>query len=289
MEREHQTGFTLIELSIVLVVIGLVLGGILVGRDMINAAEVRATISQIEKYNSAVNTFRNKYQGLPGDLTPDKAAALGFTMRPGTFGRGDGDGLIESTGLVLGESFGSEAGMFWNDLSVANLIDGNFTTALNTDAGNPLQTATNIAATTVATVLPAARMGRGNFVTVGSTGGLNYWSIAGLGYNGVAIFFSGNYAATQNITPNEAYIMDVKLDDGMPETGIVQAHGIFGFGDEHNLFTDIAQWTNANRALAAVGDCVTTGASGTDPADTYNRTSSTGGNAPACILRFRFN
>jgi len=52
-------GFTLVELSIVLVIIGLIAGGILVGQDMIEAATVRAQISQIEKYETAANAFRN--------------------------------------------------------------------------------------------------------------------------------------------------------------------------------------------------------------------------------------
>ena len=60
--KSHKSaGFTLIELSIVLVIIGLIIGGVLVGRDLIAAAQVRAQISQIEKYQTAVNTFRGKY------------------------------------------------------------------------------------------------------------------------------------------------------------------------------------------------------------------------------------
>ena len=65
-------GFTLVELSIVLVIIGLIIGGVLVGRDLITAATVRAQIAQIEKYQTAVNTFRGKYGYLPGDI-PDPA------------------------------------------------------------------------------------------------------------------------------------------------------------------------------------------------------------------------
>jgi len=61
---EH-SGFTLIELSIVLVIIGLIVGGVLVGRDLISAASVRAQITQIEKYQQAVNAFRDKYGGVP--------------------------------------------------------------------------------------------------------------------------------------------------------------------------------------------------------------------------------
>jgi prepilin-type N-terminal cleavage/methylation domain-containing protein len=71
VDNKCRAGFTLIELSIVLVIIGLVVGGVLVGRDLICAAELRAQISQIEKYNTAVNTFYGKYGGLPGPLAAD--------------------------------------------------------------------------------------------------------------------------------------------------------------------------------------------------------------------------
>lgn len=74
-------GFTLIEMSIVLVVIGLIVGGVLVGQDLIRAAGVRATITQIEKYNTATNTFREKYGALPGDINGNIALSFGFTGR----------------------------------------------------------------------------------------------------------------------------------------------------------------------------------------------------------------
>ena len=57
-ETKHEEGFTLLELSIVLVIIGLIVGGVLVGQDMIKGAQIRATVAQLEKYNTAVNTFR---------------------------------------------------------------------------------------------------------------------------------------------------------------------------------------------------------------------------------------
>jgi prepilin-type N-terminal cleavage/methylation domain-containing protein len=79
-----RSGFTLIEMSIVLVVIGLLVGGVLVGQDLIRAAYVRAQISQIEKFNTAVNTFYGKYQALPGDMNATTATNYGFTAR-GTY------------------------------------------------------------------------------------------------------------------------------------------------------------------------------------------------------------
>src|ERR1700685_2222580 len=90
--RPGRGGFTLIEMSIVLVVIGLVVGGVLVGQDLIRAAYIRAQISQIEKFNTAVNTFYGKYQALPGDIGATSAAQAGLTPRGGYPGSGDGDG-----------------------------------------------------------------------------------------------------------------------------------------------------------------------------------------------------
>ena len=61
-------GFTLIEMAIVLIVIGLVVGGVLVGRDLVANATVNSQIAQIAQYNTAVKTFQNKYDCLPGGL-----------------------------------------------------------------------------------------------------------------------------------------------------------------------------------------------------------------------------
>lgn len=269
-----QQGFTLIELSIVLVIIGLIVGGVLVGQDLIKAAEIRATIAQIEKYNASVNTFRTKYNGMPGDLTSDNALAFGFVIRAGTPGRGDGNGLID-TSTGSGMVFGQEPSMFWNDLSVANLVDGNF---IGIDSGAPLATPANL----IGNMMPPAKLGRGNYLTVGSNGGLNFYLLAGI--LGTAAS-SGAYTLSANLTPIQAYNMDIKLDDGMPLTGTVQAHGTAA--SSISAFIDPTSWSSATNPQP--GDCSTTGVNGLDPISTYNRGINTGGNAPACIMRFRFN
>src|ERR1700735_2399062 len=95
---KSEKGFTLIELSIVLVIIGLIIGGILTGQDLIKAAEQRATLAQVEKYNTAVNTFRNKFGGIPGDLL--YSTANSFDLGPASTATltntcGDGNGLLQ--------------------------------------------------------------------------------------------------------------------------------------------------------------------------------------------------
>lgn len=75
-------GFTLVELSIALIIIGLVVGGIFVGRDLIKAATIRANLSQIERIKLATTTFKLRYQQLPGDMSPTRRNSYCSTLLP---------------------------------------------------------------------------------------------------------------------------------------------------------------------------------------------------------------
>ena len=218
-----KSGFTLVELSIVLVIIALIIGGVLVGRDLISAVGVRAQISQIEKYQTAVNTFRGKYGYLPGDIPDPVATEYGFAPRGiDQFGlntlQGNGDWIIYGLG-GYGWDCGGETLMFWVDLSAAGLIEGGFNTANPINCNGVLSQNTNL-------YVPTAKIGQGNYITVwsdacsicSSTG--NYFGISNI----ITLNAGGSQvSAGPAMTVQQAYIIDQKIDDGLPTSGRVSA------------------------------------------------------------------
>ena len=285
MQNARQQGFTLIELSMVLVIIGLIVGGVLVGQDLIKAAEVRATVTQLERYNTAANTFQTKYNALPGDVPAAQAASFGMVARYGTRGRGDGDGLIEGYNYPASQ-YGptiqaGETLFFWEDLSSAHMIEDNFNTA--SDAQLPVGT-TNFAA-----YLPAAKLGAGNFIYVYSGGvcpsngtqyncnGINYFGLsAPTNLNSVFDVMLSN----PGLTVSQAYVIDTKVDDGLPTSGNVQTNYV-------------NSWTLSNdgvvQAPAATtpssSTCLDQGGNSNNPWQ-YS-TSQSNGNGVNCALSFQ--
>ncbi len=124
MQHHRQDGFTLLELSIVLVIIGLIVGGILVGRDLVDSAAIRSQVSQIQKFQTAVQTFKSKYNCLPGDC-PDATSLFGTTDPKGNpIYNGDGDGQITDYNTNWYEYLGWF--QFWTQLADAGLIAGTY-------------------------------------------------------------------------------------------------------------------------------------------------------------------
>lgn len=234
-------GFTLIEISIVLVVIGLIVGGILVGQDLIKAAGINAQISQIEKYNTAVNTFRLKYGYLPGDIP--NAAQFGFVVRAATSGKGDGNGAIQSycnDGFNYGWSQTEEALLFWEDLSSARLINEGFTAYTEAYSSATTQSSSP----NFDSFLPKAKIGQGNYVYVWNTTTTdssvgasvddnNYFGIS----NPTNITSGGNMSSSPALSVKQAYAIDKKIDDGFPTKGKVVA-SMFVNGNQPGVNTD---------------------------------------------------
>lgn len=225
ISTKKNSGFTLVELAIVLVIIGLIVGGVLVGQDLIRAATIRSVVTDIEKYNAAATTFRGKYNGLPGDLLSTRAVDFGLNAtngtdasRNGTAGKGDGNGIIEAcaAGAV---GYGCETGLFWTDLTAAGLIPARLAAYTST-------------ATTPATLslgVPKTRLRDTALVSVFNNAGRNYLALAAGTITGAVAagtadpitFIAGS--ATAGVTPLEARNVDEKLDDGGALTGTVIA------------------------------------------------------------------
>lgn len=227
-------GFTLIEISIVLVIIGLIVGGVLVGNDLIQASKVRATLSQIDKFNQAVNTFYGKFGYLPGDINAASAAKFGLAPRGNYAGQGDGNAILQgnsdnsSVGNWGWTQGSGETVMFWSDLSYANgmqlnLIDGNFSIASSS-------TVQSYTSTSISRVLPSAKLGSGNYFYVYSIASnvfvgtpVNYYSISAVtainDNNGCGKCINSNLG----LNVLQAYEIDNKIDDGKPTSGTVSA------------------------------------------------------------------
>src|SRR5262247_3820854 len=94
--KRYARGFTLIEIAIVLVIIGLLLGGVLKGQELITGARVRNLISQQDGIKAAFFGFQDRYRALPGDY----AAAQANIATAG--GNGNGNGRIESSATGTG-------------------------------------------------------------------------------------------------------------------------------------------------------------------------------------------
>jgi prepilin-type N-terminal cleavage/methylation domain-containing protein len=219
-------GFTLIELSVVLVIIGLVVGSIFVGRELIRAAELHRIISQQEGFKTAVNTFKLKYNYIPGDIPPSATGRLGFFTFDGPFaaaaggiGYGDGNGLVE------GNLCSREQMAFWRHLSDAQLIGGTYgsigAATLNTNTGTVTAQVSDFSL-----AVPSLANRSASWMVRTATLHNNYNYLANT-YGTLRILELGpNICSLQtdkDLTGHEAFIVDTKLDDGLPNTGRVQA------------------------------------------------------------------
>ena len=248
MSEHRQNGFTLIELSIVLVIIGLLIGSVLAGKDLIESARIRSQISQIEKYRTAVNTFLAKYNHLPGDIPDPIASSVGLSSRGVLHGQGDGNGLIESSApssfCGTGENVG-ETVTFWVDLSKAKLLDGDFS------MGNPT-IPVQIASTEIlldsspalGDLFPRGKLSQtyvyvygggktswGNFNDWQSDGA-NYFSLSRIGLVQTSMggkVYGASLGGQVGVTVLQAFNIDTKMDDGMPMTGSVIAQYLGAF------------------------------------------------------------
>ncbi len=257
-------GFSLVELSIVLVILGLLVGGVLSGQSLIRAAELRAVSTEYTKYYAAVNSFKDKYFALPGDMpnavrlwgaqagaTTDGADATCAALTTAATGtatcNGNGDGQ------VLDCSY--EVFRFWQHLANAGLVEGNYSGVRGASVCNHV----------IGTNAPRSKMNNGGWSfsylgTIAGDAGTYALDYGSLFWFGVA---TPDRTQGNILKPEEAWNIDTKLDDGKPGTGKVI------------MRSEASVWGAANQC--------TTSASNTDYAGNYNLTSS----AITCSLLIR--
>lgn len=213
-------GFTLIELSIVMVIIGLIIGGTIVGQDMMRAAELRAGIAEFAEIDAAVSQFRSTYDGLPGDSP--LAKFLQFAARPGTANAGDGDGVIESFNVAGLNRQCGEPVLFWADLFDAKLFNKPSSIAVMPANGAQCVPTTVFYNGDLPLYLPKSKLENNLiFVLSGSDGVLAnrtpIYALSGM----VSLNIYGASVGQAVLPALSAFEIDTKLDDGIPTTGKV--------------------------------------------------------------------
>lgn len=245
----HIQGFTLLSLAIVLMVIGLIVGGVVTGRSLIRAGELRAIMNDANAYTNALATFRQKYKAYPGDMVNatsywtaagDSCTATLTVPRSDTC-NGNGNGQIASNS--------SEMLLAWQHLSNAQILDSAYSGAPGSDTINP---GLNI---------PLARFAGsklyGFFVY--------YATLTSDAVGGHVLLMGRHYTlnptdTTGMLSTEDAANIDTKMDDGLP-----------GYGSIRGM----------DASLSSGGNCATTSSASTA------RYATTQTGSGACALLFK--
>jgi prepilin-type N-terminal cleavage/methylation domain-containing protein len=194
MQLKKQTGFTLVEIAIVLVIVGLLIGGVLKGQEMITNAKLKRIESDNAGVAAAMFSYQDRYLQLPGDDSNAGARFDFYIVAPGigVAANGNGDGLIGggndwattdvNNTMVVGSA---EPARFFGHLRAAGLIPG----GSGTDTTRPSN----------------------------AYGGQ-------IGIQNGALTIAGHATVFGQIEGSIARILEARLDDGAPDTGRMQAN-----------------------------------------------------------------
>jgi prepilin-type N-terminal cleavage/methylation domain-containing protein len=191
--KHQQSGFTLVEIAIVLVIIGLLLGGILKGQEMITQAKIKNVVSDFNGISAAQYAYQDRYRSLPGN---DAGAATRWPGPPPATA-GTGNGTLAGT---YNSPFGTptEANYYWQHLRLSGFVSGAGTGAAS------LQQPTNAASGMIG-------------VQTGNGAGASAMAPSGGGGG-----FSGLIMCSAGLPDKIAIAVDTQLDDGINASGTVR-------------------------------------------------------------------
>lgn len=189
---KQKNAFTLVELSIVIVIIGLLVGGVTAGMSLVKQAQLRGVITDVNKYKAAFSAFRLQYNAVPGDMR--NATSYWPACDPNC--NGNGNGIVEWSWEAMG---------VFQHLSLAKLIEGSY-------AGNTVSEG-------VGTTVPPGPIHDSMYTLYGSTPSTN-----------IFYFSSGRFLGISSplgtlLTPTDASSIDTKYDDGLVTKGKITSGG----------------------------------------------------------------
>ena len=256
-----KSAFSLIELSIVLIIIGLLIAGITGGASLIKSATLRAVMTEARNYNTAVNSFYVAYNSYPGDYTVNFASgvATGYI--------GDGDGKIEFNSTNGGTTSATAQGKAEGFGAIAMLAFTKMITTETLSAGS----ATSFDTAGVAGVsIPQSKVRGTGWIFDYLTGATNAavgtnksWTVEGqnaviltsgwtAGSNTLSLLTSATSFAKGALTAEDAKSIDLKVDDGLPVSGKVRSFGKSAAGD------CVLSQTSYNETVVKTTDCALT-------------------------------
>jgi len=182
--KPKQTGFTLVEIAIVLVIIGLLLGGILKGQEMIIQAKVKNSITDFSGVSAAFYGYQDRYRAIPGD---DSGATRWTTPTAAVAGNGN----RTLTGLYVPATPATdESALWWDHLRRSGFVTG------GSGTNNPINSFNGIL---------GVQQSDGNAGTTGVLGG-----------------FTNLFMCSTMLPDKVAIALDVQMDDGNPASGAVR-------------------------------------------------------------------
>lgn len=207
--KTNQSGFTLVELAIALMIIGLLIGGVLKGIELVENARVTQVMRSVKAYETAMTSFQSIYSALPGDIGNPAGRLPNCTATNAPCDQtGDSNGIIgtpNTTGnMPATPDDTDEERTFWLHLAVAGLISG----VDSTGATSPGSTVVWGKEYPAAPVIGSGFMIQNLRLTVG-----------GARFQGHYVALRGVATTDGVLTGNQALQIDTKFDDAAPRSG----------------------------------------------------------------------